>query len=471
MGRERLSAALSAAVLYFVLASGTVWLSSDLHEVPPIWPANAVLLAMLLQPKRVAWSDMLLISVVGNFLANLVVSGAHVVPIIWGLIDATEVMIAAYALRRAIGADEVLGAPENVGRFLLWAGIIAPIVGGLGGATVTWLWYDREFVSAFRLSFFSDALGMLVFTPFFTSLLGGEYWRVLRNRSKREYFECIAIVLLVSATAVLVFIVARRPIAFILFAPLMLAAFRLGRLGTQFALLIVAVAGSIGVYRPQTTFAIYGEQPELRLHLVQFFLAMVLLTCLPVAASLSARARLLRQLADSERRLRAREADLIRLAGTDPLTGLMHRGALNERIEAVHYEERIAVAVLDLDRFKDINDRFGHDVGDRALVHFARVIANGVRQGDVVARIGGDEFMIFFPATDQGIAASVCDRLATVLRDQPLPIDNDASLFLAMSCGVAERRDDETVEALIKRADQALYAAKEAGRSRVLRAA
>ncbi|WP_298670177.1 sensor domain-containing diguanylate cyclase [uncultured Sphingomonas sp.] len=472
MGRARLSAVFGVGVLYFALAAVAIWLVNDHNEVPPIWPANAVLLALLLQPKRTVWIDVLIAAVIGNVLANVIASDAFIAPAFYGMVDVIEVTIAAYALRRAIGGGGVLGDPENLGKFILWAGGVAPAIGGFGGAVIGWYWLGQDFATGLRKCYFSDALGLLVFTPFFTSLLAGDYRRAIMGRKLSKYLEAAAIILLVTVTSIVIFGVAHRPAAFVLFAPLMLATFRLGRLGTQFAMLIVAIAGAVGAFRLNAAFSIYGEQPELRLHLMQFFLAVVLLTCLPVAASLSARARLTEQLAESERRLRARERDLVLLAATDSLTGLLNRGALNERIDTIHREGQIAVAVLDLDRFKEVNDRFGHDVGDLALVHFARVIEAGVRQGDVVARVGGDEFMIFFPGTGQSDAGTVCDRLAAALRETPMPIGGDDTPYtLGMSCGVAERRDGETIEAVIKRADQALYAAKAAGRSRVLRAA
>jgi len=470
MERERVSILSGVAVLYFTLALGTVWLARD-SQLSPIWPANAALLALLLQPRRPPWSAVLLAAIAGNVLANAIARGISLAPVLWGAIDAGEVMIAAYALRRTIGTDEMLGAPETLGRFVLWAAVIAPAIGGLGYAAVTWLFFGQDFVVAFRLSYSSDALGLLVFTPFFTSLLAGEYRRWGQGRTARQYIEAAAIALLVTGTSLAIFIVARRPAAVLLFAPLMLATFRLGRLGTQFMVLIVAIIGSIGEFRDHSGFAPYAAQPEMRLHLMQFFLAVVVLTCLPVSAGLSARARLTRELAESERRLRAREAELMQLAATDALTGLMHRGALDERIAAAHHKGLVSVAMVDLDRFKAVNDCFGHDVGDQALIHFARVIESGVRHGDAVARIGGDEFMIFFPATDQAVAATVCERLAVALRDRPLLIDGGEPLALGMSCGVAGQREGEAIDALIKRADQALYAAKAAGRSRVLRAA
>ena len=458
MDRARRNRLLWVGFLYFVLVAASTRLVTGDEALASIWPANAVLLAMLLQPGKPRWGDVLVAGVGANVLANLVLHGTFVTPLLYGLID-----VGALALRRTMDMEEILGAPENVGHFVLWAGGVAPALSGLGGATVAWAFLHEDFFLSLHTWYFSDALGLLVFTPFFTSLIGGEYRQSFLEKNRRERLEALAIHLLVLATAIGVFLWAPPAMLFLLFAPLMLVTFKLGRLGTQVAIMIVTITGVVGTLLYPSS-ALHGQSTAQHLHLLQFFLALMLLTCLPVAASLSARNRLTRRLADSER-------DLIRMVAIDPLTGLLNRAAFNERIDAIPPEGRLAIAMLDVDRFKQVNDQFGHDAGDRALIHFAAMIGGGVRQGDIVARVGGDEFIILFPDTGESDAETVCQRLASALARHPLPLDEQILLDLRMSCGVAERRDAEAIEAVIKRADQALYAAKAAGRARVTRAA
>ena len=457
-------------LLYFGLVVASTWLETGNEAQAPIWPANAVLLAMLLQPGKPRWRDTLLTGVGGNVLANWLVHGTIAGPVLYSLVDVGEVAVAALALRRAMATTGVLGAPENVGHFILWAGGIAPALSSLGGAMIASFVFHDNFNTTMRTWYFSDALGLLVFTPFFTSLLGDEYRRAFHEKNRRARIEALAIHFLVLGTAIGVFIAPPPAMVFLLFAPLMLVTFKLGRLGTQVAIMVVTITALVGMLLNPTA-ALHGQTTTQHLHLLQFFLALMLLTCLPVAASLSARDRLMRRLAESERQLRMREGDLIRMVATDPLTGLLNRAAFNKRI-AEHFPGRqLSVAMLDVDRFKQVNDQFGHDAGDRALMHFAALIGGGVRQSDIVARAGGDEFIILFPDTDGSDAETVCQRLASALARHPLSLDDQIILDLRMSCGVAERRDEEAIETVIKRADQALYAAKAAGRARVTRAA
>jgi diguanylate cyclase (GGDEF)-like protein len=170
-----------------------------------------------------------------------------------------------------------------------------------------------------------------------------------------------------------------------------------------------------------------------------------------------------RLVADLRDREREREGLLERLddlAHTDPLTGLANRRAWEDRLAAALRDAAatgapLAVAVLDLDRFKDLNDTLGHGAGDRLLRELAAGWSGAVRGRDVLARLGGDEFALLLPdCTDQG-ALTLVERLRA-----------DMPAGHTCSAGVAAWRPGETAEALLARADAALYAAKAAGRDR-----
>jgi diguanylate cyclase (GGDEF)-like protein len=152
---------------------------------------------------------------------------------------------------------------------------------------------------------------------------------------------------------------------------------------------------------------------------------------------------------------------------TDALTGLPNRRAFDERLVletalAARYPRPLAVVMLDLDRFKDINDRHGHPAGDRVLRAVARVLDRQRRASDLVARHGGEEFAAVLPHTDARAALVWAERVRAAIAAIPgLPIT--ASLGVAAVQGPAA----VTPEALIEASDRALYAAKEAGRNRV----
>jgi diguanylate cyclase (GGDEF)-like protein len=181
------------------------------------------------------------------------------------------------------------------------------------------------------------------------------------------------------------------------------------------------------------------------------------------AIALSSRVRLLRH---ESSRLATRAASLAEEARTDPLTGLANRAGLALRAqELLERPGGHALMLLDLDRFKPVNDQHGHAAGDAVLVQVARRLSLAVRAGDTVARLGGDEFVILFAdAPDQAALEERAQRLQSALR-QPIALSPTLTVEIDSSVGVATApQDGRTLEQLLMAADAALYQAKEAGR-------
>lgn len=167
------------------------------------------------------------------------------------------------------------------------------------------------------------------------------------------------------------------------------------------------------------------------------------------------------------------ETELRRLATTDPLTGLCNRRRFMELAEVEltrlrRYGRPVAVLMLDVDRFKEINDRFGHAGGDEALCRLAETVRSELRGPDHVGRLGGEEFAVVLPETDLEGAMEVAERLRGRLESSPLLLPS-GELRMTVSIGVAVCEPDEaTVERALDRADRALYEAKARGRNRVV---
>jgi diguanylate cyclase (GGDEF)-like protein len=156
-----------------------------------------------------------------------------------------------------------------------------------------------------------------------------------------------------------------------------------------------------------------------------------------------------------------------RLALTDPLTGLRNRRAFEEALKVAYEQNRpFALVFIDLDGFKGINDRYGHDAGDKALQHSAGAFLRAVRAIDTVARLGGDEFALLLPTADAPTAERVADRALSELR--AVTRDHPEWQGLGASFGVAARSDASGAGALLERADKAMYAAKRAGGDRIV---
>ncbi|HEU0203250.1 MAG TPA: GGDEF domain-containing protein, partial [Burkholderiaceae bacterium] len=142
-----------------------------------------------------------------------------------------------------------------------------------------------------------------------------------------------------------------------------------------------------------------------------------------------------------------------------------------ETARAARYGTPLSLALLDLDNFKQLNDTFGHAGGDRALVHLAQTLHALLRPTDLIARIGGEEFAVLLPAATLVNAAATIERIQSELRDRPLESEGShgTRITLEFSAGVGAWRAGEALEALLMRADAAMYAAKRAGKNCVIR--
>lgn len=158
---------------------------------------------------------------------------------------------------------------------------------------------------------------------------------------------------------------------------------------------------------------------------------------------------------------------------TDPLTGAYNRRFFFESVPKIvsaanRHHFPLSIVTIDVDHFKRINDMYGHPVGDEVLRMLTTLCKESLREADIFARFGGEEFIMALPNTAAEVARGVAERLRTKVMGNPLEIKGDF-LSITVSCGVAQYREGEAnVEQVLKRADEALYAAKNGGRNQVV---
>ena len=165
---------------------------------------------------------------------------------------------------------------------------------------------------------------------------------------------------------------------------------------------------------------------------------------------------------------------IARMATVDSLTGCWNRAEILRRMSLKLNAARLdpgaafTALMLDLDFFKQVNDRYGHLAGDAALRHFCDQLRACVRGGDAIGRLGGEEFLVLLDGDDPGTALAVCDRLREALRNHALEFGDDP-LILSASGGIARFVPGDTgTSDVIRRADLALYRAKREGRDRAV---
>ena len=276
---------------------------------------------------------------------------------------------------------------------------------------------------------------------------------VVVRRTHRVQAWCLCFVLvLLSATILLLSRPEISTFAFIwlLVIPLLTHLLLGSRQGLLLALVYMGAGGAIFLHR-------FGDSPEL--------VNVEVLSNIIIAALATL------GLSHFYERTRERsERKLTRLAAVDPLTGLANRMFLNdafqwERAQAQRNGTPLSVLMLDLDRFKCINDEHGHEAGDKVLVAFSRMLRKRLREVDLVSRYGGEEFLVLLTNTASKRAVAVAEELRQRL-EQLAIVHQDKTLKLTVSIGVAEYGPDgEDLDALSQIADERLYRAKANGRN------
>jgi len=398
----------------------------------------------------------------------------------FGVTDVFEATV-AYLLLRFWKYDTRLAAPIDLAKFVLAAPVVAAFVACAVAAAIHGYFHAEEtsYFEVLRVWWFSDGLGLLILTPLVLSLWPlGE--RVPHERPRLHGYDVLA--LLGAVAVVVAFLLSERgsfysvPIRSVLLLPLVLyVAARFGLAETAATLLLVALA--------MLHVAASGRQPFGPLPLdetvlsTQEFILIMSVTALglnALLAQLHATTRELeRRVRDRTAELSAANAQLQKLAVTDSLTGVPNRRALFRLLEREMGRERrhgreLAVIMFDIDRFKAVNDHHGHAAGDAVLRHVAHVAAQAIRSIDTVGRYGGEEFVVVAPETDRAAALQLAERMREALRSSTVTVDHD-QVRVTASFGVAMlRADDKEPEQLLRRADEALYAAKAAGRDCVV---
>jgi diguanylate cyclase (GGDEF)-like protein len=163
---------------------------------------------------------------------------------------------------------------------------------------------------------------------------------------------------------------------------------------------------------------------------------------------------------------------ILDLADSDDLTGIWNkryfRRQLPHEIERARvYNLPLSLLMFDVDDFKQINDSFGHTIGDVVLSELCGTVRETIRPPDFFVRFGGDEFAVVLPHTDRGGAAAVAERILERVNQLTIPTDEEGAIRCSVSIGIADYRAGETATDLIRRADERLYEAKRAGKNRI----
>ncbi len=433
------------------------------------WPANGVLLAILISSPRGSWKSLLAASFVASLAANLIFYPFwH--SLSFSIANIAEVLCAGALLTAGNNVSFDLSRPKDLLKFILFAVLLAPIASIsitegmqlLRGST-----FDQRTI---KLIYGANTLGIAVMVPLILAIKKREFVELFR---RKKLFETVAIFSGIFVLSIAVFGQQTVFVEYILFPALLFALFRLRRSGAAFAIFLMAIPAIYFTSHSHTLFFVAKSHSFASGSLpLQLFLATTLLTVHAVSAVVAERDRL-----NQEMQVAYREA--LGSAALDHLTGLANRGTFDKELlrewnRASRDHDSLSLLMIDVDHFKKYNDHYGHVAGDECLKSVAsHLLRSMVRSSDLVARYGGEEFAVILPGSHAESAMIVANRIRDSLVKAGLPHAASNTNIVTLSIGVATfsvKKNGDPIS-LVQAADKALYWAKQHGRNQVARIA
>ena len=411
-----------------------------------IWPPNGLIVALfvLLPPRLRPWV------LLGVLPGELIADSIHGYPLVatlgFSVTDLLESALAGVVLLKLAGRTPRGDRQRDFYALFVAAGI-APAACGLLGAGISHAQWGSPFATSLLLWWLGDMIGILLVV---TATLS------ISRRSPRgtpaSHVGAVIEIAIAVAASLAVFGLTTLPVMFAVLAPLTLLAIRHSLRTTAVAIMAFAATATVMTGRGHGPLAHLASITE-RVVILQTFVALASFIVFLISATMAEQ--------------RHAKAELTDLATHDPLTGIGNRRLLLEQLEraaarAGRSVQSSAIIYFDLDSFKEINDRLGHAVGDAVLVEVGRRLASGARGGDVVARMGGDEFAALVEPVDGIEGAAACARRISHLIEQPFSVDG-VMVSIQVSVGTALITPDLDVG--LRQADEELYRDKRTAHS------
>ncbi len=452
-------------VLTYLLERALPYFAMFDHGWAVWWPTNGALLALMLASRREHWPYILLAVQGATALQEPVVPGSITFLLAAAVCNCIEVLIPAWMLPRFYTLDGWLQNPRLVWRFIVFATLLGPALSGLLMGGFFRLVVHQPFWPVVLRWGIADSVGIVMYTTLVLALISPQLYALFRGRRLAETLGIMALLLVTSWVA---FIHSTSPMVFLISPVLLLVATRLGFIGSVVALNLLAPLVTLAALHGWGPFGLLtGAQEPRRIVMVQVFIVLSLLMTLPISVQKV-------QQESAESNLKRAYDQMAALATADGLTGLANRRRFDAALEAEWRRALrdglpVSVLMLDADRFKAYNDRYGHPAGDACLQAIARAICNiPQRAGDLVARYGGEEFVILLPGVSEDGAYTVAEQVRYNVQKLNLDHEDNPAGRVTVSVGCASivPRSEISPSDLLEGSDRALYLAKQTGRNR-----
>ena len=447
--------ALALGVAHLALAQFVLRVNDPQQVGMNFWPAAGLTMGALLIVPTHRWLWAVAAIAIAEAASNALVGYSAGITFWFVASNTIEPLVGATLIRRFSAHRGALVPVRGLLEFVAFGVVFAPIVGGALGSIGTTN-AGGDFLDSWPRFIVGDALGVLVVAPV---LLSVNRWK--NDRPVRSAIAPALATLIVSAFALHSWPGGWDTVTpYVVIIPLTWAALRSGVRGAAWSVLAIGQVANFAVATGTEPFVATSDTGY-TVTLLQAYLGIVGASTLILASATS-------ELSDRD----AVEAALRQQALHDPLTGLPNRLLLVQRLNeyldvAQAGDEPLAMAVVDLDDFKGVNDTYGHPVGDELLIASGQRLLASVRGSDLVARIGGDEFVILFEGASDAAVEAITSRIIERL-SAPVVIFG-RTVQTTVSVGVAFATPEITPDMLFRNADTALYRAKALGRNPVAR--
>ena len=440
---------------------------ADLHAI--CWPIDGLLIGVLLLCSRRNW-PWIMAGYAITTATHLRLLGQPAIQVAGDTVcNLFEMVFAAAVLPRFTNLSEWLRQPRLILRFSILVLIGAPLIPAVLWSVFTHFYLGWEFGLTVEHWVTEDALGIALYTPLVLVLASRETYLLLRPGQRLKTLVMFGVLLGVSW---LIFHETEYPLGFLIFPILVLMVDRVGFPGAVLAVNLVTVIAAQGTIAGSGPFGfVQGHQEPYRTMLLQIYLTIAMV--MSFAITLTARER-----DDFQKQLKLALQQMEVLATRDGLTGLGNRRLFDQMLEAEWGRERrqrmsVGLLLLDVDRFKSYNDMYGHLAGDQCLCAITSSFGPHLKRvGDLAARYGGEEFVVLLPGATLADAGVIAESIREGVEALGLEHKGNATGVVTISVGFSAVTPDNVLpsQRLIAAADEALYAAKQGGRNRVMSA-
>lgn len=432
--------------------------SRPIGSLASIWPANAFVLGAMLRQPLLRTPRAWLVACVSMVLADLVTSSPFLVATVLSVGNLVGVYAALYVLEQLPQKARQWDQRHGV-LLLIFVALVASMSAGFVGMIAYPLLFDGTAVKGYIFWSVTEFVNFIAFLPVALSAPAfGQLWKQLKHPRRitlrsNQWMPAVLVFLLCAVTLFL-----EGPAKLILpIVALLWCAFSYSVFSTALLTLFFCfwtlVSLALGLDDAAGEASNWSTLMSWRVGISLIALVPIIVACY--------------------NSVRKEEMEALKWSALhDALTGALNRKGLEEYHQSLADSRSnypLGLLMLDLDHFKSVNDQYGHSAGDHVLKSFVQTMQSHLRQMDVVARLGGEEFIVLLPQCSESAVAEVAERIKNSLSAEAIDLGDGHSISVTVSIGSAySRSQEESLQNLLCNADQALYAAKDAGRNRVV---